>query len=83
MDPYWWPICDDCDVDAVGVAPPAGQLWWRFACDRHATTRHQPLQRVRAGLRPPVQDRAWRAALAAIQGVLKPTEEELSYWRAP
>lgn len=76
----WFPICEHCDDDATHLAPPQDNPWWLFTCDRHSRLGDRTIQQVRDGLRPQVQDQAWAAARAAIQGVVKPTDEELSFY---
>lgn len=72
---YWYPICEDCDTDAVTLRLRDG-AWW-FYCDRHSSVTDKTIQQVRDGLRPLTQDSAWNAAYTAIQGVLKPDEDEI------
>lgn len=78
-DTYWFPICEECDEDAETLRLRDG-AWW-FYCPVHSRLGDKTIQQVRDGLRPLREDSAWRAALAAIRGVLKPDDEELSYWR--
>lgn len=66
----WFPDCDDCDQPATATVPGTPYGWH---CDRHRGWVDIPIRRVLSGeWLPAVRDSAWRAAAAALRGVVVP-----------
>lgn len=74
----WFPICEDCDVDAVALVEVDGV--WVFHCDRHRGWSDVTFRRVWDGWQPVKVTAAWRAAVRAMMGVRQPLWER---WAEP